>query len=164
MQAIAGTYSDASTRKGWAVPHLVPLLVAIQEELPWILQWHNEVEPEFGVRLGDFFREQLSRDLHTHGLTREESRELAPASRRTGSPSESTSMTKTLSEVFEIPEAVHQGDFVLRLTEGLKADNRKATLQLYVVTPQLVKCGSSPDFVDTVFAQTAIDSYCTGDR
>jgi len=49
-------------------------------------------------------------------------------------------MTKTLSEVFEIPEAVHQGDFVLRLTEGLKADRRKATLQQYVVTPQLVQC------------------------
>lgn len=62
----------ASTRKGWAVPQLVPLLVAIQEELPWVLQWHNEVDPEFGVRLGDFFREQLSRDLHTHGLTRED--------------------------------------------------------------------------------------------
>lgn len=49
-------------------------------------------------------------------------------------------MTKTLGEVFEIPEAVHQGDFVLRLTEGLKADRRKATLQQYVVTPQLVQC------------------------
>jgi len=72
VRAIAGTYSDASTRKGWAVPQLVPLLVAIQEELPWVLQWHNEVDPEFGVRLGDFFREQLSRDLHTHGLTRED--------------------------------------------------------------------------------------------
>lgn len=49
-------------------------------------------------------------------------------------------MTKTLGEIFEIPEAVHQGDFVLRLTEGLKADRRKATLQQYVVTPQLVQC------------------------
>jgi len=49
-------------------------------------------------------------------------------------------MTKTLGEVFDIPDAVHQGDFVLRLTEGLKADRRKATLQQYVVTPQLVQC------------------------
>ncbi len=72
VRAIAGMFSDASTRKGWAVPQLVPLLVAIQEELPWVLQWHNEVDPGFGVRLGDFFREQLSRDLHTHGLTRED--------------------------------------------------------------------------------------------
>lgn len=49
-------------------------------------------------------------------------------------------MTKTLGDIFEIPEAVHQGDFVLRLTEGLQADRRKATLAQYVVTPQLVEC------------------------
>lgn len=49
-------------------------------------------------------------------------------------------MTQTLGDVFQIPEAVHQGDFVLRLTEGLQADRRKQTLQQYVVTPQLVEC------------------------
>lgn len=46
----------------------------------------------------------------------------------------------TLGDIFEIPESVHQGDFVLRLTEGLAADKRKATLAQYVVTPQLVAC------------------------
>ena len=46
----------------------------------------------------------------------------------------------TIGEIFNIPEAVHQGDFVLRLTEGLKADRRKETLRQYVVTPQLVQC------------------------
>lgn len=48
--------------------------------------------------------------------------------------------TSTIGEIFDIPEAVHQGDFVLRLTEGLQADRRKETLQQYVVTPQLVQC------------------------
>lgn len=49
-------------------------------------------------------------------------------------------MSKKLGEVFDIPEVVHQGDFVLRLTEGLQADRRRQTLQQYVVTPQLVEC------------------------
>lgn len=49
-------------------------------------------------------------------------------------------MPLMLSDVFDIPDAVHSGDFVLRLTEGLKADRRKQTLQQYVVTPQLVQC------------------------
>ncbi|MBS0213657.1 MAG: hypothetical protein JSR26_10835 [Proteobacteria bacterium] len=44
-----------------------------------------------------------------------------------------------IGDIFVIPEAVHQGDFVLRLTEGLKADRRRQTLQQYVVTPQLVQ-------------------------
>jgi hypothetical protein len=43
-----------------------------------------------------------------------------------------------ISDIFDIPTQVHQGDFVLRLTEGV---NRPAeTLRTYVVTPQLVLC------------------------
>jgi hypothetical protein len=52
----------------------------------------------------------------------------------------STATPATIGDIFVIPEAVHQGDFVLRLTEGLKADRRKQTLSQYVVTPQLVQC------------------------
>jgi len=43
-----------------------------------------------------------------------------------------------LSELIDIPEQVHKGDFVLRLTEGVgRADE---TLDSYVVTPQLARC------------------------
>jgi hypothetical protein len=44
----------------------------------------------------------------------------------------------TIGDIFDIPAQVHQGDFVLRLTEGVArpAD----TLRTYVVTPQLVSC------------------------
>ena len=43
-----------------------------------------------------------------------------------------------LSELIDIPEQVHKGDFVLRLTEGVgRADE---TLDNYVVTPQLARC------------------------
>ena len=40
-----------------------------------------------------------------------------------------------LRELITIPERVHQGDFVLRLTEGVA--RRQATLDSYVITPQL---------------------------
>ena len=44
----------------------------------------------------------------------------------------------TIGAIFDIPTQVHQGDFVLRLTEGV---TRPAdTLRTYVVTPQLVGC------------------------
>jgi hypothetical protein len=44
----------------------------------------------------------------------------------------------TIGDIFEIPTQVHQGDYVLRLTEGV---TRPAdTLRTYVVTPQLVGC------------------------
>ncbi len=40
-----------------------------------------------------------------------------------------------LRELIRIPERLHRGDFVLRLTEGVA--HRKATLDSYVVTPEL---------------------------
>src|SRR5262249_28235255 len=44
----------------------------------------------------------------------------------------------TIGDIFDIPAQVHQGDFGLRLTEGV---TRPAdTLRTYVVTPQLVGC------------------------
>jgi hypothetical protein len=46
----------------------------------------------------------------------------------------------TIGEVFAIPRAVHQGDFVLRLTEGVDRQHAEATLRDYVVTPQLQQC------------------------
>ena len=41
-----------------------------------------------------------------------------------------------LREVFDLPEQVHQGDFVLRLTDGLNAP--ADTVRDYIATPQLV--------------------------
>ena len=43
-----------------------------------------------------------------------------------------------LRDIFDLPEQVHQGDFVLRLTDGLNAPAE--TVRNYIVTPQLVKC------------------------
>jgi hypothetical protein len=51
-----------------------------------------------------------------------------------------TATAATIGDIFVIPDTVHQGDFVLRLTEGLTSDRRKQTLRDYVVTPQLVTC------------------------
>ena len=44
----------------------------------------------------------------------------------------------TLREIFDLPDQVRQGDFVLRLTEGLQAPSE--TVHNYIATPQLVKC------------------------
>ncbi len=61
-------------------------------------------------------------------------------------------MTTYLKELINIPERVHQGDFVLKLSDGLKAAD--ATLADYVVTPELARC-----FDDALsFIQSAIAS------
>ena len=44
----------------------------------------------------------------------------------------------TIADIFDLPERVHQGDYVLRLSEGV--EDAEGTLKDYVVTPQLVRC------------------------
>ena len=39
-----------------------------------------------------------------------------------------------IQELIDVPEQAYRGDFVLRMT------NAEATLESYVVTPQLVSC------------------------
>ena len=43
-----------------------------------------------------------------------------------------------LADLLDLPESVHQGDFVLRLAEGVR--DPAGTLASYVVTPQLAVC------------------------
>ena len=78
VTAIAAHYIDAESRQGWPVAQLLPLLAAVQEELPWVLQWHNRVDPEQGVRLGDYFKQWLGTELQKHNLTREDLTQWQP--------------------------------------------------------------------------------------
>ena len=84
IDPIAGSYSDAESRQGWPVPQLVPLLSSIHEELPEVLQWHNQIDPELGVRLGDYFRAWLGTVMQKHALTRETPEAWQPASKSRG--------------------------------------------------------------------------------
>jgi hypothetical protein len=49
-------------------------------------------------------------------------------------------MPSLLRDLISIPEHVAKGDFVLKLTEGTDPAQVKATLESYVVTPQLAAC------------------------
>jgi phage-related protein len=40
------------------------------ELIPWLKQWHNEYDPQFGDRPGEAYALWLDDALQTHGLTR----------------------------------------------------------------------------------------------
>src|ERR1700722_13643892 len=46
-------------------------------------------------------------------------------------------MERLISDLLDLPEQVHRGDFVLNLSEGVTAEKAERTLADYVVTPQL---------------------------
>jgi hypothetical protein len=67
-RALATLYQQRKDQDAWPKDKLVPLLAGLAERVPWLLQWHNEPDPDFGgERLGQFFRDFVSAEAHTHG-------------------------------------------------------------------------------------------------
>ena len=77
-QAVAAYASEVIEQDGWPPERLTPLLAVLQENLHWLKQWHNEVDPEYNQRLGDFFETYLQSQLSIHGLTEHNLRTWTP--------------------------------------------------------------------------------------
>jgi hypothetical protein len=71
-------YYDARKREGWDAKRLTPLLAGLDQLLPWIHQWHPEIDPEFGETAGQSFQTMLEHDAHELGLTLEDIRKWTP--------------------------------------------------------------------------------------
>lgn len=65
-QAVAERFENARQHEGRT---LVPLLASIGQLIPWLKQWHNEMDPQYGMRLGDFFENYLETEAKGLNLT-----------------------------------------------------------------------------------------------
>jgi hypothetical protein len=74
-------YYDGRKREGWDAKRLTPLLAGLDQLLPWIHQWHPEVDPQFGEPAGVSFQRLLEDDAHELGLTLEDIRNWTPPER-----------------------------------------------------------------------------------
>ncbi len=70
-EAIAAWYLARKDQDGWGVDKLMPLLVALDELIPWLQQWHNDIHPDFGERLGDYYAGFLAEELRQLELSRD---------------------------------------------------------------------------------------------
>jgi hypothetical protein len=69
-RAISAYYVDVQERLGGRDdPRLIPLLACLIELLPWLKQWHNEIDPEFGVPMGDYFEGFIQEEARQLGKT-----------------------------------------------------------------------------------------------
>jgi hypothetical protein len=66
-------------KDGWADDRLVPLVAGLAELQPWVDQWHGEVDPDYGVSLAAFCREQLTARAVQVGKTLDELAAWRPA-------------------------------------------------------------------------------------
>lgn len=77
--ALASYYMDMKDGEGWEPARLQPLLASLMELVPWLEQWHNELDPVFGERMGDYYRGFVTEEARALGFTLDDLRAWKPA-------------------------------------------------------------------------------------
>jgi len=77
-QSVAEYYVDMREREGWSPERLMPLLCVLVELLPWIRQWHNDLDSSYGVRMGDYFDDFINQEARSLGLSIEQIESWTP--------------------------------------------------------------------------------------
>jgi len=54
-QALAALVTARRDEEGWGADRLTPLLAGLAEQLPWVAQWHPEVDPRFGATPAEIY-------------------------------------------------------------------------------------------------------------
>jgi hypothetical protein len=81
--ALAGYYMDMKDSEGWEPTRLLPLLASLLELVPWLEQWHNELDPAFGARMGDYYRSFVTEEARALGFTLDDFRAWKPVAQAT---------------------------------------------------------------------------------
>jgi hypothetical protein len=77
--ALAAYYLDMKENEGWPPERLQPLLAGLLELVPWLEQWHNEVDPVYGERMGHYYKGFVSEEARELGFTLDDLRAYKPA-------------------------------------------------------------------------------------
>ncbi len=77
---------EYSTLGEGSVEKITPLLAGLREVMPWVRQWHSEIDPIFGVSPAQEYDMYLTSQREEHGLTDEDLRAWQPPRPRLGRP------------------------------------------------------------------------------
>ncbi|MBX3168154.1 MAG: BREX-2 system adenine-specific DNA-methyltransferase PglX [Candidatus Eremiobacteraeota bacterium] len=80
-QALASYALERRELDGWEKDRLIPLLAGLAELLPWLKQWHNQVDPDTGERMADYFEAFLQEQLRELSATPSELATWRPVAR-----------------------------------------------------------------------------------
>jgi len=68
-QALAEYFIDARDNQAFPPARLKPLLAGLADLIPWLKQWHNTVDPDLGMGLGDYFAGFLEENCRSLEIT-----------------------------------------------------------------------------------------------
>jgi hypothetical protein len=78
-QALSAHFIEMKETEGWPAERLVALLAGLLELLPWLRQWHNDLDPSTRLRMGDYFAQFLDEEARGLGVTLDDLRSWVPA-------------------------------------------------------------------------------------
>jgi hypothetical protein len=76
--ALIGLIGDRSTTDGWDTVRLTPLLAGLLEIMPWVRQWHSEIDPAFGQSPAEAYDAYLTSERESRRLTEDALRTWTP--------------------------------------------------------------------------------------
>lgn len=76
--ALAAYYLEMKENEGWEPTRLQPLLAGLLELLPWLEQWHNEIDRAYGERMGTYYRGFVNEEARALGFTLDDLRAWKP--------------------------------------------------------------------------------------
>jgi hypothetical protein len=76
--ALATYFIDMKEREGWSRERLQPLLAGLLELVPWLKQWHNDMNPDFGARMGDYYESFVTDEARALQFTLDDVRAWKP--------------------------------------------------------------------------------------
>jgi hypothetical protein len=69
---------ERAATDGWDKERLTPLLAGLAEVMPWVRQWHGEVDPSFGASPAQEYDAYLTSQREKYGLTEDDLTRCAP--------------------------------------------------------------------------------------
>jgi hypothetical protein len=71
-RALAAYYQRMRTEEGWEPERLTPILAGLLDLREWLKQWHDDVDPETGLKLGTYFSEFAAAQCQELGFSPQE--------------------------------------------------------------------------------------------
>jgi hypothetical protein len=143
-QALAEYFLDAKDAHGWPPAKLKPLLAALADLLPWLKQWHNAFDPNYGMGLGDYFQGFLEEQCRALEMTVQEVDavrfEVAePSTRKPARKQAKKRGRKGADDGGELPLAAASGHWQDQVFALLAPKRKKLTHYRMLVWPELLR-------------------------
>ena len=76
--ALMTLIEERSTKDGWDMDKLTPLIAGLAEVMPWVRQWHAGTDPDSGINIAEAYDAYLEDQRIKYGLSEEDLRKWSP--------------------------------------------------------------------------------------